>query len=77
MFLILNITPDTSYFLSGPCVNEFGVTGCCEGLNCGAGISIDNDCFCDQRCFGEGDCCPDIVAIGCQPSKYDYHTIYT
>lgn len=35
---------------------------------CGVG-SIDDACFCDVMCFARGDCCEDVVAIGCQPGK--------
>lgn len=55
---------------NGPCVRLLELTECCVGVNCGVGF-LDDDCFCDKTCFGEGDCCPDVIAIGCQPGNAD------
>ena len=45
-----------------------GFQECCVA-NCGSVIPGAPDCFCDQRCIMAGDCCSDVVAIGCSLSK--------
>ena len=56
--------------LSGRC-QEAGFTACCSGSagDCGVGTPGDQ-CFCDSGCFYKGDCCSDVVAIGCRPGNY-------
>ena len=59
---------------TGSCVLR-GFRGCCTALDfesgscvgtCGKNGSV---CYCDQVCHQFGDCCPDVLEIGCLPSE--------
>ena len=59
---------------TGSCVLR-GFRGCCIALDfesgscvgtCGKNGSV---CYCDQVCHQFGDCCPDVLEIGCLPSE--------
>ena len=43
-----------------------GYNGCCTGAGC---TGSDGVCYCDQLCYNFGDCCTDILDIGCYSSK--------
>ena len=46
----------------GSCAS-LNITGCCTS-SCRTGA-----CYCDQSCYQNNNCCPDIVSIGCLPSS--------
>ena len=39
--------------------------------DCGVDNADTNTtCHCDASCFDKGDCCSDVIALGCQPGMY-------
>ena len=46
----------------GSCTS-LNITGCCTS-SCRTGA-----CYCDQSCYQNNNCCPDIASIGCLPSS--------
>ena len=56
---------------TGSCVIR-GFSGCCIDFDfdsCVGGCSTNGRvCYCDQVCHQIGDCCPDVLEIGCLPS---------
>ena len=66
-------------FISGSCKElRISNSGCCVSTRTQNCLSID--CFCDETCYSNNDCCSDITDIGCYPktlgkTKSDDHTI--
>ena len=65
------------------CIN---VIGSCLALNlsypgcCVSSLSptcTNNGCYCDKVCHNYGDCCSDIVDIGCHPALPSFLTTLT
>lgn len=47
------------------CVSS-GFTGCCVSDNRTDCKAPAGNCYCDEKCYEEGNCCDDIYAIGCK-----------
>ena len=69
-------------FILGSCkALNLQYSGCCMTSRTQTCINID--CFCDQHCHSNNDCCNDIDDIGCHPlnktlgkSKPEDHEIH-
>ena len=57
----------------GPCAQQ-GFTTCCNlsiSLFC---AGVGGECYCDESCFTFGDCCSDVLEIGCTSKCYYVNT---
>lgn len=56
------------YIIIGSCLAlNLGYAGCCMSYL--TSKCHNKDCYCDRACHLFGDCCSDIISIGCFPIK--------
>lgn len=51
----------------GTCESAGHTTGCCQGgfNRCSVVVSGSVACYCNEGCYGAGQCCTDIKTVGC------------
>lgn len=56
------------YIILGSCLAlNLGYAGCCMSYL--SSKCCNKNCYCDRACHIFGDCCSDIISIGCFPKK--------
>lgn len=60
------------YFIASTCNGScldlnFGKDGCCIRSPATDCYNNEDYCSCDQECYAQRNCCPDIASTGCYP----------